>query len=123
MITPLCAGRVGRTACANLLLSVVDGLAIFPWEDPAAVIAEREAALDEKERKPSLGVELCANELAELGVEPNEMEVALGIVEANGIQYAMIQPVAVEVSEVGGFSFDGEYRGTPAEDRDDYVGV
>lgn len=33
-------------------------LALFPWEDPALVVAEAEAILEEQDSKPGLGVEL-----------------------------------------------------------------
>lgn len=50
----------GRSPDNELVWVVVNGfdLALFPWEDPATVVAEAEAVLQEKEDRPGLGLDV-----------------------------------------------------------------
>lgn len=42
---------------ALALLQEIDGLLVFPWEDPAQLSADRDNILDETFRMPWLGIE------------------------------------------------------------------
>lgn len=96
----------------GLVWVVVNGfdLALFPWEDAAAAVAEAEAILQEKDAKPCLGLEVdvlpweVATEADETTAwlasdEPDEL--ALMAAELDALRLGLVKPLATAWADDG----------------------